>query len=115
MNRIRKTSFGLSSLIVEGELTFDPGIISDSVVQFYTELFTAIDQDPFDDTVLGEFIQHMVDPVDNDMLTAMPSVEEIKRAVFNMEPSSSPGPGGFSGSFFQACWDIIALDVIEAV
>ncbi|KAL8523465.1 hypothetical protein ACS0TY_013428 [Phlomoides rotata] len=32
MNRIRKTSFDLSSLIFDGELTFDPGIISDLVV-----------------------------------------------------------------------------------
>ncbi|KAL8514578.1 hypothetical protein ACS0TY_013607 [Phlomoides rotata] len=63
MNRIRKTSFGLSSLIIDGELTFDPEIISDSVVQFYTELFTALDQDTFDDTILGEFIQPVVDPI----------------------------------------------------
>ncbi|KAL8529335.1 hypothetical protein ACS0TY_006664 [Phlomoides rotata] len=115
MNRIRKTSFGLSSLLVDGELTFDPRIISDSVVQFYTELFTSIDQDPFDDTILGEFIQLVVDPGNNDMLTVMRDVEEIKRAVFDMDPSSSPGPDGFGGSFYQTCWDIIALDVIEAV
>ncbi|KAL8463020.1 hypothetical protein ACS0TY_033873 [Phlomoides rotata] len=115
MNIIHKTSFGLSSLIVDGELTFDPGIISDSIVQFYTELFTALDQDTFDDTVLGEFIQPMVNPVDNDMLTAMPSVAEIKWTVFDMAPSSSPGPDGFGGSFYHACWDIIAFDVIEAV
>ncbi|KAL8529264.1 hypothetical protein ACS0TY_006624 [Phlomoides rotata] len=44
MNRIRKTSVGLSSLVIDGELTFDPGIISDSVVNFYTELFMAQDQ-----------------------------------------------------------------------
>ncbi|KAL8511850.1 hypothetical protein ACS0TY_018327 [Phlomoides rotata] len=48
--------------------------------------------------VLGEFIQSLVDHVDNDMLTAMPSVEEIKRAVFDMEPSSSPGPYGFGAN-----------------
>ncbi|KAL8520052.1 hypothetical protein ACS0TY_010838 [Phlomoides rotata] len=114
MNRICKTSFGLSSLIIDGELTFDSGINSDLVVLFYTEHFTAQDQDMYDDTIFGEFIQHVVDIVDNDMLTAMPSVEEIKSAVFDMEPSSSPGPDGFGGSFYQACWDIIAFDVIEA-
>ncbi|KAL8502779.1 hypothetical protein ACS0TY_021770 [Phlomoides rotata] len=115
MNRIWKTSFGLSSLIVDGELTFDPGIISDSVVQFYTELFTSADQDSYDDTILGEFIQHSIDPNENEMLTSTPSIDEIKKAVFDMEQSSSPGPDGFGGSFFQTCWDIIAADVIEAV
>ncbi|KAL8555579.1 hypothetical protein ACS0TY_003398 [Phlomoides rotata] len=115
MNRIRKISFGLSSMIVDDVLTFDPGIISDSVIQFYSELFTASDQDPYDDTILGEFIQPLIDPVENEMLTAIPGVDEIKRATFDMEPSSSPGPDGFGGSFYQTCWDIIALDVIAAV
>ncbi|KAL8502785.1 hypothetical protein ACS0TY_021776 [Phlomoides rotata] len=32
MNRFHKTSIGLSSLVVDGELIFDSGIISDSVV-----------------------------------------------------------------------------------
>ncbi|KAL8542704.1 hypothetical protein ACS0TY_003543 [Phlomoides rotata] len=115
MNRIRKTPIGLSSLVVDGELTFDLGIISDTVVQFYTELFTAHDQDTYDDNILGEFIHPVVDTVDNSTLIALPSVEEIKRVVFDMEPSSSPSPDVFGGSFYQACWDIIAFDVIEEV
>ncbi|KAL8556379.1 hypothetical protein ACS0TY_003989 [Phlomoides rotata] len=115
MNRIRKTSIGLSSLVVDGEITFDPGIISDSVVQFYTDLFMAQDQVTYDDSILGNFIHPVVDPTENDSLNALPSVEEIRRAVFYMEPSSSPGPDGFDGAFYQTCWDIIAFDVIEAV
>ncbi|KAL8502778.1 hypothetical protein ACS0TY_021769 [Phlomoides rotata] len=115
MNRIRKTSYVLSSLIVNGELSFDPEVISDSVVQFYTELFNAQNHDTYDDTNLRDFILLVIDLVDNDMLTALPSGEEIKRAVFDMEPSSSPGPDGFDGSFYQACWDVIDFDVIEAV
>ncbi|KAL8529336.1 hypothetical protein ACS0TY_006665 [Phlomoides rotata] len=114
MNRIRKTSVGLSSLIVNGELTFDPGIIADSVVQFYTELFTAQDQTTYDDSVLGAFIHPVVDATENDTLIALPSVEEIHRAVFDMKPSSSPGHDGSGGSFYQAYWDIISFDVIEA-
>ncbi|KAL8546978.1 hypothetical protein ACS0TY_006625 [Phlomoides rotata] len=115
MNRIRKTSVGLSSLLVNGELTFDPSIIVDSVVQFYTELFMAQDQPTYDDSVLGAFIHPVVDAAENDTLIALPSVEEIHRAVFDMEPSSSPSPDGFGGSFYQSYWDIISLDVIEAV
>ncbi|KAL8555822.1 hypothetical protein ACS0TY_003582 [Phlomoides rotata] len=83
--------------------------------QFYTELFMAHDQDTYDDTILVEFIHSVVDVVDNDMLTTMPSVEEIKRAVFDRAPSSFPGHDGFGGSFYHPSWDIIAFDVIEAV
>ncbi|KAL8492488.1 hypothetical protein ACS0TY_023893 [Phlomoides rotata] len=113
--RIRKTSVGLSSLVVDGELTFDPGIISDSVVQFYTELFTAQDQVTYDDSVLGAFIHPLVDTTENDALITLPSMEEIRRVVFDMEPSSSPSPNGFNSSFYQTCWDIITVDVIAAV
>ncbi|KAL8511851.1 hypothetical protein ACS0TY_018328 [Phlomoides rotata] len=103
MNRIRKTPVGLSSLVVYGELTFDLGIISDSVVQFYTELFMAQDQATYDDSVLGAFIHPVVDAAENDALIALPSVEEIQRAIFDMEPLSSPDPDGFSGSFYESC------------
>ncbi|KAL8546894.1 hypothetical protein ACS0TY_006564 [Phlomoides rotata] len=112
MNKIQKTFFGLSSLVVNGDLTFDPGIILDTVVQFYTELFIDQGHNTYDDNILGEFIHHVVNTVDNATLSALPSVEEIKRAVFDMAPSSSPSPDGFSGSFYQACWDIITFDVI---
>ncbi|KAL8463017.1 hypothetical protein ACS0TY_033870 [Phlomoides rotata] len=113
MNRICKTSIDLSSLIVDSELTFDLGIISDSVVLFYMELFT--DQDTYDDSILGDFIHPVVVTAENDALVTLPGVEEIRRAVLDMEPSSSHGPDGFNDSFYQTCWDIIAFDVIEAV
>ncbi|KAL8542656.1 hypothetical protein ACS0TY_003514 [Phlomoides rotata] len=96
----RKTSIGLSSLVIDDELTFDPGIISDSVVQFYTDLFMAQDQATYDDSILGNFIHPVVDPTENDALTALPSVEEIRQAVFDMEPSSSSSPDGFDGAFY---------------
>ncbi|KAL8542629.1 hypothetical protein ACS0TY_003491 [Phlomoides rotata] len=71
------TSVGLYSLIVNGDITFDPGIIADSVVQFYTELFTAQDQPTYDDSVLAAFIHPVVEAADNDALLALPSLEEI--------------------------------------
>ncbi|KAL8474714.1 hypothetical protein ACS0TY_031235 [Phlomoides rotata] len=60
MNRIRKTSIGLSSMVVDGELTFNPGIISNSVVQYYTDLFMAQDQTTYDDIILGNFIHPVI-------------------------------------------------------
>lgn len=49
------------------------------------------------------------------MLTATPTMEEVKEAVFNLCPDSAPGPDGFSGHFFTACWSIISVDVHAAV
>ena len=49
------------------------------------------------------------------MLCVVPSCTEIKGVVFSMSPDSAPGPDGFTGHFFQACWDFIENDICSAV
>lgn len=43
------------------------------------------------------------------------SLDEVKRAVFHLDPRSAPGSDGFSGSFYQSCWNVIADDLLQAV
>ena len=43
------------------------------------------------------------------------SHEEIKKAIFSIDDSKAPGPGGFSSRFFKAAWSIIGSDVCAAV
>jgi len=45
----------------------------------------------------------------------MPSQDEIKAAVFNLDKDSAPGPDGFGAFFFQFFWDTIKTDVCNAV
>jgi hypothetical protein len=35
------------------------------------------------------------------------SIEEVRRAVFNMHPWKAPGPDGFPAGFYQRSWDIV--------
>lgn len=46
---------------------------------------------------------------------ALPTVEEIHTAVFDISRDSVSGPDGFSALFYQHCWDLIGTDVCEAV
>ncbi|XP_061999298.1 uncharacterized protein LOC133716631 [Rosa rugosa] len=46
---------------------------------------------------------------------ALPSAEDVKNVVFSMNVDSAPGPDGYTGHFFQACWDVVGLDVVRAV
>ena len=52
---------------------------------------------------------------DNRVLQEVPLQEEIRSTVFKIDGDSAPGPDGFSGLFFQKCWDIICLDITKAV
>ncbi|XP_059289278.1 uncharacterized protein LOC132042777 [Lycium ferocissimum] len=57
----------------------------------------------------------LVTEEDNSSLVALPDIEEIKSAVFTMNGDSACGPDGFSGTFFQICWNIVGTDVFNIV
>ncbi|KAL0423411.1 UNVERIFIED_CONTAM: hypothetical protein Sradi_0875900 [Sesamum radiatum] len=45
----------------------------------------------------------------------MSTLEEVREAVFSIDPDSVAGPDGFGTVFFHTCWDIISGDVFDAV
>ncbi len=40
------------------------------------------------------------------------SEEEVHRAIKEMPADKAPGPDGFTGAFFKACWEIIKEDIL---
>ncbi|KAF9589386.1 hypothetical protein IFM89_023418 [Coptis chinensis] len=64
---------------------------------------------------LMELIPKLVTDEENANLSEIPTITEIKHAVFNMDANSSPGPDGFQGAFYQTFWDIVGLDVSKAI
>jgi len=52
---------------------------------------------------------------DNEMLVGVISKAEVKEAVWNCDSSKSPGPDGFNFGFLKFCWDILKVDVMNAV
>ncbi|GJR04776.1 hypothetical protein Tco_0527760 [Tanacetum coccineum] len=41
--------------------------------------------------------------------------QEIHDAMFSMRDNKAPGPDGYSGAFFKEAWDIIEVDVTNAI
>lgn len=102
------------SLKVEKEIISDPDAISNHIVSYYQTLYSSSGS-VTGTSELCSLIPSLVTAEDNECLVSIPSEEEIAKAVFSMDPSSAPGPDGFSGYFYQVCWDIIKDDVVRFV
>ena len=51
----------------------------------------------------------------NEILEAKVTKDEVKKALFDMDPDKAPGPDGFSARFLQVCWPIVEKDLLKMV
>ncbi|MGM2927280.1 hypothetical protein, partial [Bacillus cereus group sp. BC72] len=77
----------------------DPISIQDHIVGYYTNLFARTNFSS-DTGLISRVIPSLVTDEENDILTKVPTEEEILSAVKLMDLSSAPGPDGFNGQFF---------------
>jgi len=115
----RNNSSGIHRLRIDNEVTKDPKIIEDHILDFYKNPYAesisnVLDTDNTKDFI-GTYIHAMVSSEENMMLIKCPDFSEIKNVVFNLNGNSAPGPDGFGGVFYHSCWKIIVTDVCNAV
>ncbi|XP_042487337.1 uncharacterized protein LOC122067574 [Macadamia integrifolia] len=60
-------------------------------------------------------ILKVINQMDCYRLDSLPGNEEIRTAVWELDPDSSPGLDGFSGAFFHKCWSLVEVEVCNAV
>ncbi|CAH9069343.1 unnamed protein product [Cuscuta epithymum] len=84
-----------------------------AAVDFYSNLY-AVDPLNTNNEILGN-IPGILDQEDNNYLTGMPTEEEVKGAIWDLNQNGAPGPDGFNGKFFKKCWHIVGPDVVKAV
>ncbi|XP_060202918.1 uncharacterized protein LOC132631354 [Lycium barbarum] len=87
--------------------------IAQEAIRFFSDQFKE-ENNPTDFSMLDK-IPKMVTEEQNQQLYEMPDEAEVKRAVFGLNADSAGGPDGFTGRFFQACWEIIANDLVTMV
>jgi hypothetical protein len=69
--------------------------------------FTSIE---LEESITNDITQ--VSDEENEILTTPFSMEEVRKAVFQMEHNKAPGPDGFPVEFFQVFWEVIKSDLM---
>ncbi|XP_060177952.1 uncharacterized protein LOC132607890 [Lycium barbarum] len=88
-------------------------LLADEAVRFYHHQF--YQEGAQSDFSLLQHVPSMVTQEFNNQLISMPTLEDVKKAVFELSGESLSGPDGMIGSFYQVCWDIVGADVYHAV
>lgn len=92
----------------------DPIKLAYHDVQFFTNSFCFAGKCKISYELM-EVIPDMVYANINEMLTMIPSTEEISNVVFNLNMNNVPGPDGFGGFLYQTYWKIIEKGVCKAI
>lgn len=114
MAKIKAVTKQISMLKVDDHVLCSAEEIERHVVSFYEKLFCT-ENNCNDNGLIEEVIPSLVTLEQNLMLTNLPSLDEVKEAVFSLNSDGSPGPDGFGATFFQTFWSIVAKDVHKAV
>ena len=64
-------------------------------------------------TFMTDVILPKVTHDDNEVLLKPLTLDEVNKAVFNMQGDKSPEPDGLNLTFFQHFWDILSTDIFE--
>ncbi|XP_070037051.1 uncharacterized protein LOC107793013 [Nicotiana tabacum] len=80
-------------------------LMADAVVDIFKKYFTH-EGDPTSFELLNN-VNNMVTMDQNLELCKFPTIEEVKGADFALSGDSASGPDGFTGLFYQQCWDIV--------
>lgn len=114
MARIRNVTKQIALLKVGDNVLYSAREVENHVVSFYEKLFCT-GNSCNDNGLIEEVIPSLVSREKNLMLTNIPSMEEVKEAVFSMNTNGAPGPDGFGAFSIQKYWNVIYEDVHKAV
>ncbi|KAA3476668.1 reverse transcriptase [Gossypium australe] len=90
----------------------DQDILRSEAVRFFENLYS---EEPQDMGELPNIRFPILQASEITFLKREVTVDEIKRALFDMAPLKAPGSDGFHAHFFQSQWDIIGNDICNWV
>jgi hypothetical protein len=103
----------LDSLLIGDTQSSDQTEIGVHIVQFYQKLFTEQCRwRPMVDGISFDFVLES-EASWLDRAFEEEEEEEVRKVVLAMVKDKAPSLDGFSMVFFQACWDVLRVDIME--
>lgn len=98
---------------MNGRAINDPLELHDSAVDYFKHML--YDNIEITEEPIMSNIEPTIDAEINEALCDSPTMEEIKKVVFNFSKDASSGPAGFPAIFYTTCWEVIKEDLLEAI
>ncbi|GKU93946.1 hypothetical protein SLEP1_g7495 [Rubroshorea leprosula] len=102
----------INSIRINGEQYTGVEVIKQEVAKYFQELFS---EENWRRPKLDGICFRQITQTDNELLITTFSEQEIKEAIWNCDPSKSPGPDGFNFRFIMTMWEVIKDDIINFV
>lgn len=96
-----------------GNAVFEDDKIATVISDYFKGIFTSSGASATE--VVEKAISPCISESTNTQLTALPSPQEIKEAMFAIHPDKAPGPDGFSASFFQSNWEVVGPAITKEI
>lgn len=91
----------------------DPQTLQGMTTNFFSKLYTSAGSRDYGP--LLDQCQQVVTSEMNEQLVSMVTIEEVRRATFQLGTTKAPGPDGLNGLFNQKHWEIIKADLLLLV
>lgn len=96
-----------------GNMIEDPSFIQNSAMDFFSNLMQLKEHDI--SMFNSSLISFIIFTNDNNFFRAIPTLQEIRETVFDIDKNSVAGSDGFSLLFYRHCWNIISKDLLDVV
>ncbi|XP_016164869.1 uncharacterized protein LOC107607420 [Arachis ipaensis] len=108
----RRRNNRLDALVIHGKLVRNQARIKTAIRDFYKDLYHQ-ERSP----VVGfrDSLVNRINAEDSIALERLPTMEEIKEAVWDCESSKAPGSDGYNMNFIKKCWNEIGVEFMTAV
>ena len=99
----------------DGEITNDPKVIKEEVLNFYEHLYKSREQGAVDTDPIADLRGPSLSQTDRDKTEGRITIEEAGRALRKMKNGKSPGLDGFTTEFFKFFWKDLGAFFVRSI